>query len=69
MAMMMIVSKRKVLIKEFAVRRFSSDSRLETKVCIVGCGPVGMTLSGMLNRFRIPNVIIEKHSHLQGRPV
>ena len=39
---------------------------MHTKVCIVGCGPVGMSLSAMLNKYRIPNVIIEKHASLQG---
>lgn len=34
---------------------------IKTKVCIVGSGPVGMVLSNMLNKFEVPNVIIEKY--------
>jgi 2-polyprenyl-6-methoxyphenol hydroxylase-like FAD-dependent oxidoreductase len=33
---------------------------LDTKVCIVGSGPVGMVLSLMLNKFKIPNIILER---------
>lgn len=40
---------------------------LETQVCIVGCGPVGMVLSNMLTKFNVPNIIIEKYPSLQGK--
>lgn len=39
----------------------------QTKVCIVGCGPVGMTLSHLLNHFKVPNIIIERAPALQGK--
>ena len=41
-------------------------NNIETEVCIVGSGPVGMVLSNMLNRFKVSNVVIEKYPSLQG---
>ncbi|CDW87725.1 polyketide hydroxylase-like [Stylonychia lemnae] len=52
-------------------RYFSSNLRqtpLKTNVCIVGSGPVGMVLSSMLNKFKIPNIILDKHQGVQDHP-
>lgn len=47
-------------------RLFSSTNKAvtDTTVCIVGCGPVGMTLSAILNKFKVPNMIIERSTQL-----
>lgn len=37
---------------------------MTTNVCIVGCGPVGMVLSNLLNHLKVPNIIVEKSSKL-----
>lgn len=51
-------------------RVFSTANKrkeIETSVCIVGSGPVGMTMSSLLNHFKVPNVILEKHPSLHGK--
>ena len=37
-------------------------------MCIVGSGPVGMVLSRMLTKFKVPNVVLEQSSALQDHP-
>jgi 2-polyprenyl-6-methoxyphenol hydroxylase-like FAD-dependent oxidoreductase len=45
----------------------AKNKLLQTKVCIVGSGPVGMVLSSMLNTFKIPNVIVEKSNAIHSK--
>jgi 2-polyprenyl-6-methoxyphenol hydroxylase-like FAD-dependent oxidoreductase len=42
--------------------------RQTAEVCIVGCGPVGMALKAMLDKFRVHSIIVEKHPSLQQHP-
>ena len=52
-------------------RSFSSKTShtpLETDVCIVGSGPVGMVLSRMLTKFNVSNVVLEQSAALQNHP-
>jgi len=35
------------------------DKELETDVCIIGSGPVGMVLSRMLTKFKVKNIVLE----------
>ena len=54
--------------------RFVSSARrgfhtkLGTDVCIVGCGPVGMVLKLMLDKFDINSVIIERDQEMPQHP-
>lgn len=41
---------------------------METDVCIVGSGPVGMVLSRMLTKFNVSNIVIEQRQALQNHP-
>ena len=41
-----------------------SGAKIETDICIVGCGPVGMTLASILHKFNKKCLIIEKGAQL-----
>ena len=41
---------------------------MQTDICIVGCGPVGMTLALILNKFNKRCLILERDSQLQNHP-
>ncbi|TNV72417.1 hypothetical protein FGO68_gene14059 [Halteria grandinella] len=49
-------------------KRGFSSTPLKTQVCIIGSGPVGMTLSIILNKLNVPNIIAEKYPSLQEHP-
>jgi 2,4-dichlorophenol 6-monooxygenase len=53
---------------KLATKHFGSKSVLNTQVCIVGSGPVGMVLSRMLSKFGIENRVLEKYPSLQNHP-
>lgn len=56
----------KVILRQKSKRYFSTtsavrpgDKELETDVCIIGSGPVGMVLSRMLTKFKVKNIVLE----------
>ena len=61
---------RQILQQGKIVRNFSqvTNQKLETDVCIVGSGPVGMVLSRMLNRLNVKTIVIEKRPSLHNHP-
>jgi cation diffusion facilitator CzcD-associated flavoprotein CzcO len=39
---------------------FSTSVHKTTKACIIGGGPVGLSISMMLSKFKVPHMIFEK---------
>jgi 2,4-dichlorophenol 6-monooxygenase len=66
--MLKSVRKDTFISSGLQIRSFSKKSILETRVCIVGAGPVGMVLSKMLSKFGIDNVLLEKQDRMQDHP-
>ena len=44
------------------------SEHLQTEVCIVGCGPVGMVLATILSKFNTHCMILEKNAQLSDHP-
>lgn len=41
---------------------------MQTNVLIVGGGPVGMVLSRVLSKFKVTNMVLEKHTQISKHP-
>jgi 2-polyprenyl-6-methoxyphenol hydroxylase-like FAD-dependent oxidoreductase len=48
--------------------RATKNHRQHYPVCIVGGGPVGVILSGLLHRFKVPHCVIEKRKEPTKHP-
>lgn len=46
----------------------SAASTTKKSVLIAGAGPVGLTLSALLSRYGVPNLVFEKSSKLSHHP-
>ena len=41
---------------------------IETPVCIIGCGPIGLTGSLLLSRYGVASLLVERRSELNTHP-
>ena len=41
---------------------------IEKPVCIIGCGPIGLTAALLLAKFDVPTLLLERRSHLNPHP-
>ena len=47
------------------VKFFSTKTKVDTDVCIIGGGSIGMTLSCLLTKFGVDHIVLEKEKNIQ----